>query len=39
HVKNIENFEDHFYDWGFSNIISAQVPSHKKEYVVIATKW
>jgi 23S rRNA C2498 (ribose-2'-O)-methylase RlmM len=38
HVKNVENFEDHFFEWGFENIISAQMPSHKKEYVLIAKK-
>ena len=37
-IKEIENFEDQFYDWGFSNIVSAQVPSHKKEYVIIARR-
>lgn len=38
HVKNIENFEDHFYDWGFSSVVSRQIPSHKQEYVIIAKK-
>jgi 23S rRNA (cytidine2498-2'-O)-methyltransferase len=38
HIKNIENFEDHFYDWGFTDIISCHVPSHKKEYVIIAKR-
>jgi len=38
HVKNVENFEEHFYDWGFTDIVSRQLPSHKKEYVVIAKK-
>jgi 23S rRNA (cytidine2498-2'-O)-methyltransferase len=38
HVKNIENFEDHFFEWGFTNIVNAQMPSHKKEYVLIAKK-
>lgn len=38
HVKNIENFEDHFYDWGFTNITNCQVPSHKREYVLIAKR-
>ena len=38
HVKNIENFENHFYDWGFTNVTSFQVPSHKKEYVIFAKK-
>jgi len=38
YVQNIEDFEDIFYDWGFSTIISRQVPSHKKEYVLIAQR-
>lgn len=37
-VEQIEEFEDIFYDWGFSNIVSRQVPSHKKEYVLIAQR-
>lgn len=37
-IKNIEAFEDQFYDWGFHNIISRHVPAHKKEYVIIATR-
>jgi len=38
HVKNIENFEDHFHEWGFSNVIGRQIPSHKQEYVIIAKR-
>ncbi|MBT3983842.1 MAG: hypothetical protein HOE90_20975 [Bacteriovoracaceae bacterium] len=38
YVKNIEAFEDLFYDWGFTDIISRQVPAHKQEYVIIASK-
>ena len=38
HVKNIANFEDHFYEWGFNNILSRQLPSHKQEYVIIARR-
>ena len=38
YVQSIEDFEDIFYDWGFSNMISRQVPSHKKEYVLIAQR-
>ena len=38
HVKNIENFEKHFYDWGFTNVKSYQIPSHKKEYVILAKR-
>lgn len=38
HVKNIEIFEDQFYDWGFNRVSSHQVPSHKNEYVVIAKR-
>ncbi|WP_412470224.1 MULTISPECIES: SAM-dependent methyltransferase [unclassified Halobacteriovorax] len=38
YIENIESFEDQFYDWGFNNIISRQVPSHKKEYIILATR-
>ena len=38
HVKNIENFEHHFYDWGLTQVRSCQVPSHKKEYVIVAKR-
>lgn len=38
YIENIESFEDQFYDWGFHNIISRQVPAHKKEYVILATR-
>lgn len=38
YVKDIENFEEQFYDWGFNEIKSLQVPAHKNEYVIIATK-
>jgi len=38
HVKNIKNFENHFYEWGFKEVVSCQLPSHKKEYVVFAKK-
>jgi 23S rRNA (cytidine2498-2'-O)-methyltransferase len=37
-IQNIEDFEDIFYDWGFSTMISRQVPSHKKEYALIAQR-
>lgn len=37
-IESIEEFEDVFYDWGFSSMISRQVPSHKKEYVLIAQR-
>jgi 23S rRNA (cytidine2498-2'-O)-methyltransferase len=37
-VQSIEDFEDIFYDWGFSTMISRQVPSHKNEYVLIAQR-
>ncbi len=39
YIPKIEEFEDLFYDWGFSSIISRQVPAHKKEYVIIAERW
>lgn len=39
YIKKIEEFEDIFYDWGFSTMISRQVPSHKNEYVLIAQRW
>lgn len=38
YIQSIEEFEDIFYDWGFSNMISRQVPSHKKEYALIAQR-
>ncbi len=38
YIENIEEFEDQFYDWGFNNIVSRQVPAHKKEYVILATR-
>lgn len=38
YIENIESFEDQFYDWGFNNIISRQVPTHKKEYAIIAVR-
>jgi len=38
YIKSIEDFEDIFYDWGFSTMISHQVPSHKKEYALIARR-
>lgn len=37
-IQCIEEFEDTFYDWGFDNMVSRQVPSHKKEYVLIAQR-
>ena len=37
-IQNIEDFEDIFYDWGFFTMMSRQVPSHKKEYVLIAQR-
>ena len=36
YIQKIEDFEDIFYGWGFLNMISRQVPSHKSEYVLIA---
>ena len=38
YIQMIEEFEDIFYDWGFSSMISRQVPSHKNEYVLIAQR-
>jgi 23S rRNA (cytidine2498-2'-O)-methyltransferase len=37
-IQRIEEFEDIFYDWGFLDMISRQVPSHKKEYILIAQR-
>lgn len=37
-IESIEEFEDIFYDWGFDSMVSRQVPSHKKEYVLIAQR-
>lgn len=39
YVQSIEDFEDIFYDWGFSTMTSRQVPSHKNEYVLIAQRY
>ena len=38
YIKSIEEFEDIFYDWGFSTMMSRQVPAHKNEYVLIAQR-
>jgi 23S rRNA (cytidine2498-2'-O)-methyltransferase len=38
YVQNIEDFEDQFYDWGFTNVTSRQVPSHKNEYLILAKR-
>lgn len=38
YIELIEEFEDSFFDWGFTDILSRQVPSHKKEYVIIAKR-
>jgi 23S rRNA (cytidine2498-2'-O)-methyltransferase len=38
YIKNIEEFEDQFYDWGFIDIISRQVPTHKNEFIIIAKR-
>lgn len=38
YIQRIEDFEDIFYGWGFSTMISRQVPSHKNEYVLIAQR-
>lgn len=38
YIKELEDFEDQFYEWGFSDILSAQVPSHKQEYAIIARR-
>jgi 23S rRNA (cytidine2498-2'-O)-methyltransferase len=37
-IKQIEEFEEIFYDWGFSYMISRQVPAHKNEYALIAQR-
>lgn len=38
YIQNIEDFEEQFLSWGFSNVISRQVPSHKKEYIILAKR-
>ena len=38
YVKNIEDFEDLFFDWGFTDIISRQTPAHKNEYCIVARR-
>lgn len=37
-IELIEEFEDMFYEWGFGNVTSRQIPSHKKEYVIVAKR-
>ncbi len=39
YIKDLEDFEDQFYDWGFSDIRSVQVPRHKNEYAIIAQRF
>ena len=36
YVQYIEDFEDSFFEWGFTSVISRQVPAHKNEYIIIA---
>lgn len=38
YVENIENFEEHFLEWGFPDVLSTQVPAHRNEYVLIARR-
>ena len=38
YIQHIEEFEESFLDWGFSEVISRQVPSHKSEYVIMAKR-
>jgi len=38
YIKELEDFEDIFYDWGFHEIKSVQVPTHKNEYTIIARR-
>lgn len=37
-VECIEEFEEQFYDWGFVDIVSRQLPSHGQEYLIIAKR-
>ncbi len=38
YIEDIEELEDRFLDWGFTNVTSRQIPSHKNEYVIIAKR-
>ncbi len=38
YIQDIESFEDKFFDWGFTNVTSRHVPSHKNEYIIIAKR-
>jgi len=38
YVQSIEDFEEEFFNWGFSSVISRQVPAHKREYLILAKK-
>lgn len=38
HIENIEKFEEEFFEWGFDETMSRQVPAHKNEYILIAKK-
>jgi len=38
YIELIEEFEDLFFDWGFTSVSSKQVPSHKNEYVIFAKR-
>lgn len=38
YVQCIEEFEDKFFDWGFTSVYSRQVPSHKNEYIILAKR-
>jgi hypothetical protein len=38
YIQYIEEFEDSFLEWGFSDVISRQLPSHKNEYVILAKR-
>jgi len=38
YIKELDNFEAIFLDWGFKFVISSQMPSHKNEFVIYAKK-
>ncbi len=38
YIENLEDFEDEFFEWGFTSVFSRQVPSHKNEYIILAKK-
>lgn len=36
HIGQIESYEDTLYEWGFNTVFRCQIPSHKREFSIIA---